>query len=141
MIASYERTAIQTEQEAAVAILFSCLAHDPDNSKKEMVEHISRMLLLSSKFIGHSLPTLADKALPIVSSERNERIIAHCAPYISEGFKETLFAMICELLTADGRLSQRESEQVGLAALYLGVSIEMMQVMVNTFLIRNRYNI
>ena len=132
---------IHSEQEAAVAILFSCVLHDHLEERQNKVEHISRMLMLSSKFEGHSLQELAGKAIPLVNTSGHELVIAHCAPYITESFRETLFAMVCELLTGDGRLSFKESEQVGLAALYLGISIEMMQVMINIFLIRNRYNL
>jgi hypothetical protein len=135
-----EKTIIENEQEAAAAILLSCLVPKQDNIQKGRVEHLSRMLLLSSKFGGHSLPELAGKAMPLIKLHGNQVVIQHCSPLISKDFRETLFAMVCELLTGDGQLSERESELVGLAALHLGISIEMMQLMITTFLIRNRWN-
>src|SRR5206468_3745937 len=101
---------IENEQEAAVAILFSCLMHQPQNLHKNSLEHISRMLLLSSKFNGHSLQRLADKAMPLIKVHGDSVVIQHCAPLISDSFRETLFAMICELLTRNGELSEKESE-------------------------------
>ena len=131
---------IENEQEAAVAILFSCLIHQPESAHKNSVEHISRMLLLSSKFSGHSLRSLAGKAMPLIKIHGDHVVIQHCAPLISNGFKETLFAMICELLTGNGELSEKESEVIGLVAMHLGISIDMMRVMISTFLIRNRWH-
>ena len=135
-----ENATIGNEQEAAVAILFGCLVHPDHNIRKNRIEHLSRMLLLSSKFNDHSLSELAGKAMPLIKIHGNQSVIAHCAPLVSEGFRETLFAMICELLTREGELSDKESEIVGLTAMYLGLSIEMMQLMITAFLIRNRWN-
>lgn len=131
---------IENEQEAAVAILLSCLVHQPESSHKSSLEHISRMLLLSSKFNGHSLRNMASKAMPMIKIHGDNVVIQHCAPLVSEGFRETLFAMICELLTSNGELSEKESEVIGLAAMHLGISIDMMRVMISTFIIRNRWN-
>ena len=133
-------TIIQNEQEAAVAILLSCLHHQHRNAQKKSIEHVSRMLILSSKFYGYSLNELAGNAMPLVNAGNSETVMQYCTPLITDSFKETLFAMVCDLMTRDGQLTERESEVVGLAALYLGVSIEMMRVMITTFLIRNRWN-
>lgn len=131
---------IENEQEAAVAILFSCLIHQHQSAHKSSMEHLSRMLMLSSKFNGHSLNGLAGKAMPLIKAHGDKVVIEHCAPLISEGFRETLFSMICELLTNNGTLTEKESQAAGIAALHLGISIEMMRIMINTFLIRNRWN-
>lgn len=103
--------------------------------------HLSRMVSLSSKFQGHSLEHLVQKAMILLAAYSNKDVIEYSAPFITNGFRETLFAMICELLTADGELSEKESEMVGVAALHLGISIELMRVMVATFLMRNRWNL
>ena len=131
---------IETEQEAAVAILFGCLRHSGRPVQNRHVEHLSRMLLLNEKFTHFELQPLAQKALPLLKAFGSRTVIEHSAPLISENFRETLFAMVCELMTGDGELSEMESEIVGLTALYLGVSIELMRIMLTTFLIRNRWN-
>ena len=131
---------IENEQEAAVAILLSCLVHQRESSHKSSLEHISRMLLLSSKFKGFSLQTLAGKTMPFIKIHGDSVVIQHCAPLISNSFRETLFSMICEVLTRHGELTAKESEAVGLAAMHLGISIDMMRVMISTFIIRNRWN-
>ncbi len=136
-----QSAAIENEQEASVAILFGCLRHSGKPVNNRHIEHLSRLLLLSQKFNGYDLQPLAQKVLPLLKAFGSRTVIEHSAPLITEGFRETLFAMACELMTADGELSEAESEIVGLTALYLGVSIEMMRIMLITFIIRNRWNV
>lgn len=136
-----QSAAIENEQEASVAILFGCLRHSGKPVNNRHIEHLSRLLLLSQKFNGYDLQPLAQKVLPLLKTYGSRTVIEHSAPLITEGFRETLFAMACELMTADGELSEAESEIVGLTALYLGVSIEMMRIMLITFIIRNRWNV
>lgn len=134
--------AIENEQEAAVAIILSCMTGQQDqNIIDAQFRHLSRMVSLSLKFRGHSLEVLAEKAMPLLATYGSKNVIEYCAPYIPDNFKETLFAMICELVTTNGELSAAESEVVGVAALYMGIPIELMRVMIATFLMRNRWNI
>jgi hypothetical protein len=133
--------AIENEQEASVAIILSCMTGQQDQEVIDaQFRHLSRMLLQSLKFKGWSLEVLAEKAMPLLATYGSKNVIEYCAPFIPDNFKETLFAMICELVTTNGELSEAESEVLGLAALYLGISIELMRVMVTTFLMRNRWN-
>lgn len=133
---------IESEQEAAVAIILSCMIGQPDQRLIDaQFRHLSRMLALSAKFHGHPLESLAQKAMPLLAAYGNKPVIEYSASYITENFRETLFAMICELLTTNGDLTESESEIVGLAALHLGISIELMRVMIATFLMRNRWNV
>jgi hypothetical protein len=132
---------IQNEQEAAVAILFACLLGENNSLDPARVEHLSHMLVHSSKFVGYSLQDLVVKVVPWFSTTSNKVVIEQSSSFISEGFRETLFAMICEIMTREGALDESESEVVGLAALYLGLSIELMRGMLSTFLIRNRWNV
>jgi uncharacterized tellurite resistance protein B-like protein len=136
-----QHSGLNNEQEAAVAILFGCLRHSGKPVQNRHIEHLSRMLLLSQKFAHHDLQPLAEKALPLLKAFGSRTVIEYSAPLITESFRETLFAMICELMTGDGELNEVESEIVGLAALYLGVSIELMRIMLTTFIMRNRWNV
>ncbi|HUC81541.1 MAG TPA: hypothetical protein VMR70_11530 [Flavisolibacter sp.] len=132
---------IENEQEAAVAILFGCLRHSGKPVYNHHLEHLSRMLLLNQKFGQTELQPMAEKAIVLLKAYGSRTVIEHSAPLISEGFRETLFAMVCELMTGDGELNETESEIVGLTALYLGVAIELMRIMLTTFIIRNRWNV
>lgn len=132
---------LTNEQEAAVAILFANLQHSGKPVQNRHVEHLSRMLMLNQKFVHRDLQAMAEKALPLLKALGSRIVIEHSAPLISESFKETLFAMVCELMTGEGELNEAESEIVGLTALYLGVSIELMRIMLTTFIMRNRWNV
>lgn len=132
---------IETEQEAAVAILFASVLHKEQHLTQSQIEHLSRMMVLSSRFQGHSLNDLTKKALSLQAEQGSKKIIEYAAPLISDEFKETLFAMACEILTADGKVTDDESEIVAMIALYLGLSMEVMKMILTAFLVRNRWNV
>ena len=132
---------ITNEQEAAVAILFSSVMANNKAMSQAQIEQLSRMLVLSAKFKSSSLNDLTVKALSLQATHGSQLLIEHCAPLISEEFKETLFAMCCEIITADGKIDEPESEILAMVALYLGMSIENMKMMLTTYLIRNRWNV
>ena len=132
---------ITNEQEAAVAILFASVMANNKTMTQAQIEQLSRMLVLSSKFRSSSLNDLTIKALSLQSTHGSRLLIEHCAPLISEDFRETLFAMCCETITPDGRIDESESEILAMVALYLGMSIETMKMMLTTYLIRNRWNV
>ena len=99
------------------------------------------MLVLCSKFKGSSLNELTKKALSLQAMHGSKMIIEKSAPLISENFRETLFAMACEIVTADGTVNDEESELLAMTALYMGLSMDTMKMMLTTYLIRNRWNV
>jgi lysophospholipid acyltransferase (LPLAT)-like uncharacterized protein len=132
---------IENEQEAAVAILFSCVLHNNQSLTQSQIEHLSRMLVLSSRFKSVELNDLTVKALSLQSIHGSKAVIEQSAPLITDEFKETLFAMTCEIITANGKVSEGESEILAMAALYLGITMEVMKMMLTTYLVRNRWNV
>jgi uncharacterized tellurite resistance protein B-like protein len=132
---------IENEQEAAVAILFASVLYENRTLKESEIEQLSRMLVLSSKFKGSSLNDLTKKALSLQAVHGSKLIIEQSAPLISDNFRETLFAMACEIMTADGKIDDQESELLAMIALYMGLSMETMKMMLTTYLIRNRWNV
>ena len=136
-----QEISITEEQEAAVAILFAAVMAGGKSLTQSQIELLSRMLVLSSKFNSSSLNDLTVKALSLQAVHGSKALIEHSAPLISENFSETLFAMCCEIMTADGRIDDNESEILAMVALYLGLSIENMKMMLTTYLIRNRWNV
>jgi uncharacterized tellurite resistance protein B-like protein len=136
-----QNISITNEEEAAVAILFASVMANNKPMSQSQIEQLSRMLVLSSKFKSSSLNDLTVKALSLQAEHGSKALIEHSALLISEDFKETLFAMCCELMTADGKIDDNESEILAMVALYLGLSIENMKMMLTTYLIRNRWNV
>ena len=110
---------INNEQEAAVVILFACVMAENKNLTQAQIEQLSRMLVLSSKFTEASLNELTVKALSLQAAHGSKILIENSAPLVSEEFKETLFAMCCEMMTMDGKIDENESETLALIALYI----------------------
>jgi uncharacterized tellurite resistance protein B-like protein len=132
---------IETEQEAAVAILFSCVMYKHKNLTKPEVDQLSRAIVLSSKFKSADLNALSVKALSLQQKSDTKTILEQAAPLITEDFRETLFAMICEIVSSKGALDEKQSEVLGMAALFLQIPVERMRIILTAFLIRNRWNV
>jgi len=130
---------LETEQEAAVALLFASLFHQDPQPGEARIENLSRMLVLCSRFRGHDMTELSGKALRRYTEQGARAVVEEAAPRIEPDFRETLFAMICELMTDTGRLPEESSEHLGLCALHLGISVELMRSMLTTYLIRHRF--
>jgi uncharacterized tellurite resistance protein B-like protein len=136
-----QEISITSEEEAAVAILFACVLANGQSMNQSQIEQLSRMLVLSAKFKNASLNDLTIKALSLQAEQGSKAIIEQSAPLISAEFKETLFAMCCEIMTADGTVDEAESEILAMVALFLGLTVENMKMMLTTYLIRNRWNV
>lgn len=132
---------LKTEQEASVAILFSCLFSQSAQPGEAQIEQLSRMLVLCSRFRGNNLSELSATALQLFTQEGARPLIERAAPLVTPEFRETLFCMVCELMTQEGQLPESSSELVGLCALSLGISVELMRSILTTYLLRNRYNV
>ncbi len=132
---------IDNEQQAAVAILFACAMNETKSLSQSQIEHLSRMLVLSSKFSGNNLNDLTVKALSYQAENGSKILIERSAPFISEHYRETLFAMCCEIMTEKGTVNENESEILAMTALHLGLPVENMKMMLTTYLIRNRWNV
>ena len=132
---------IETEQEAAVAMLFSCVMYKHKNLTQSQIDQLSRIVVLCSKFKGTDLNELTIKAISLQTQQEPKTIIEESASFISEDFRETLFAMICEVVTNKGNIDDKESEVLGMVALYLTIPVERMRIILTAFLIRNKWNV
>jgi uncharacterized tellurite resistance protein B-like protein len=132
---------IETEPEAAAALLFSCVMYKHKNLTQSQVEHLSRIVVLCSKFKGTDLNDLTIKAISLQAQQDTKTIIEQCAPLIADDFRETIFAMICEVITASGTIDEKESEVLGMVAMHLPISVERMRILLTAFLIRNKWNV
>ena len=133
--------AIETEQEAAVTILFSCVMYAHKNLTQSQIDQLSRIVVLCSKFKGTDLNRLTVKAISLQAQQDAKTLIEQSAPLIPEDFRETLFAMICEVVTGKGNLDDNESEVLGMTAFYLAIPVERMRILLTAFLIRNKWNV
>ncbi|WP_121352405.1 tellurite resistance TerB family protein [Flavisolibacter nicotianae] len=132
---------IATEQEAAAAMLFSCVMYKHKNLTQSQIDQLSRIVVLCSKFKGTDLNELTVKAISLQKELDTKSIIEQSAPLITEEFRETLFAMICEVITNNGTIDEKESEVLGMVALFLNIPVERMRIILTAFLIRNKWNV
>jgi uncharacterized tellurite resistance protein B-like protein len=132
---------IDNEQEAAVAILFSSAMQNSGNITEQQIEHLSRAVVLCSKFRGTELNELTRKAISLQAGYESKEIIEHCVSYISEDFRETLFAMVSEVILLDGQIDDEKTKTFAMLALYLNIPMERMKMILATYLIRNKWNV
>jgi hypothetical protein len=132
---------IDNEQEAAVAILFSSAMQNGGVISEQQIEHLSRAVVLCSRFRGSELNELTRKAISLQATHESKEIIEHCAGYISEEFRETLFAMVSEVVLLDGQIDDEKTKTFAMLALYLQIPMERMKMILATYLIRNKWNV
>lgn len=132
---------IDNEQEAAIAILFSSAMQHGETISEQQIEHLSRAVVLCSKFRGYELNELTRKAISLQATYQSQEIVEHCAAYISDDFRETLFAMISEVVLLDGQISDEKTKTFAMLALYLQIDMERMKMILATYLIRNKWNV
>lgn len=133
--------AIQNEQDAAVTILFTCAMHEGQLITEQQIEHLSRAVVLCSRFRGSDLNELTRKAMSVQNAMDTSSILEHCVSFIQEEFRETLFAMVSEIVLLDGRIDDGRSKLFAMLALYLPLSMDRMKMILATYLIRNKWSV
>lgn len=133
--------AIENEQEAAVAILFSAAMHPSKMISEQQIEHLSRAIVLCSRFSGGELNELTKKAISLQTVHEQKEIIEYAAGFIGEDFRETLLAMVSEVVLLDGQIDDDRSNLFAMLALYLDIPLERMKMILATYLIRNKWNV
>jgi len=132
---------IDNEQEAAIAILFSSAMQHGETISEQQIEHLSRAVVLCSKFRGYELNELTRKAISLQATYQSQEIVEHCAAYISEDFRETLFAMVSEVVLLNGQIDDEKTKTFAMLALYLQIDMDRMKMILATYLIRNKWNV
>ncbi len=131
----------EKEQDAAAAILFSCVMQNGTIISEQQVEQLSRSIVLCSRWRGSELKELTKKAMLLQAGYDTKEVIETASKFIEEEFKETLFTMVCEVMLLDGRINDERTATVAMLALHLGISMERMKMILATYLIRNKWNV
>ena len=132
---------VDNEQQAAVNILFSCVMQPSGTISDQQIEQLSKAVVLCSKFRGTDLNEMTRQAILLQSQHKSDEIIEHCARLVSEPFRETLFAMVSEVMLQDGEINDDKTKTFALLALHLQITMERMKMILATYLIRNKWNI
>ncbi|MES2881240.1 MAG: hypothetical protein V4676_03760 [Bacteroidota bacterium] len=131
----------EKEQDAAAAILFSCTMQNGTAITNQQVEQLSRTIVLCSRWRGEKLNELTKKAMVLQAGYSTKEVIETASKLIQEEFRETLFAMVCEVMLLDGTIDDERTAVVAMLALHLGISTERMKMILATYLIRNKWNV
>lgn len=132
---------LESEQEAAVAILFSAAMHPSNHISEQQIEHLSRAIVLCSRFRGFELNELTRKAISLQAEHDQKELIEQAARLIGEDFRETLLAMVSEVVLLDGRIDDDRSQLFAMLALFLDIPLDRMKMILATYLIRNKWNV
>lgn len=129
----------KNEQEACIGIMYACLATDGDVSDIE-IEKLTSMIGFKQNFQGHDIVASYKTAMVTHKQVGSKAIIDSSVSKVSADNKPTLFAMIMELLLADGILADKEKE----IAEYLSTSLQLdsntAQKIIEVMLIKNKDN-
>lgn len=131
----------KNEQEAWVAIMYSCMATDGDVSEIE-INKLANFLVFKTMFKGHNI--VEDLYKPAMHTQKqigSKEVIDSSVSSITDGNKPTLFALVMEILLADGVLGPEEQEIAEYLTNALNLNLEMAQKIVEVMLIKNQGNI
>lgn len=128
------------QQEATIAIMYACMAVDGNVSEAE-IDKLVQLAAFKKQFKNHSLVDYYKGVFKVHKSLGSKKIIESSVPKIKDDFKPTLFAMIMELVLADGILDEKEKEISEFLAVVLKLDENLASKIVEVILIKNEGNI
>ena len=129
----------ESEQEAWVGILYSCIMADGEIVKVEE-NTLSLMLITKKKFEDADVPKLFKKVAEAQFKIGGAKVVDACVPLIRNEEKETILVLSIELVLADGVLDEDEEKIIEYIADKLEIDEELIDKIVEVMLIRNRGN-
>lgn len=131
---------VNSEFEAWVGILYSCISADNQITDSEMTT-LSRVLSSKQKFIGIDIAPLYRKAFNLRAELGQLKYISACSEWIKGEDKETVFALALEVLLADGTLEKEEKNVIEVLSNQLEIEKEMTSKIIEVIFLKNKGNI
>jgi uncharacterized tellurite resistance protein B-like protein len=128
------------QQEAAIAIMYSCMAVDGNVSDVE-TDRLLQFAVFKEQFNNHPIVDYFKKAAFSQRTLGSRSIIETSAPWIDSKFAPTLFCMIMDLALSDGILDEKEKEIAEFLSSALKLDEELASKIVEVMLIKNEGNI
>ncbi len=100
-----------TEQTALIYIMVVMAAADSDMTDSELmtIGHIIRSLPIFRDYDQDQLPKAAEDCAEILTQEGGiDTIVGLARDALSDGLRETAYALACDVAAADGKVSQEE---------------------------------
>jgi uncharacterized tellurite resistance protein B-like protein len=130
----------KSEQEAWIAIMYACISVDGNVSDAE-TDKLCQLVVFKTFFKGKNIVDYYKPAFLAHKQIGSKALIDSSASMISEQNKATLFALVMELLLADGILESKEKEIIEYLSTALNLQSDIAQKIVEVMLIKNYGNI
>jgi uncharacterized tellurite resistance protein B-like protein len=128
-----------TEMEAWLGIMHSCMAADGDVSQPE-INRMANMIVYKQHFKLQDFKTQYTTAVIVHKRIGGKAMIDACAPHVSADYRETLLAIVCELILADGVIDKEEKVLAEYITEKLEIPSENAMKIVEVMLIKNKGN-
>lgn len=127
------------EQEAWIAIFFAVMAADKVLAAME-VNTVSRHLVMKELFVGQNIEAMYEKVMRAQQQMTSKLMIDAAAPGVSEDNRKTVMALACDIVMADGILSQEENQILTYLGSALSLNVEDLTRIVDVMFIKNKGN-
>lgn len=127
------------EQEAWIAVFFAVMAADKVLSAIE-VNTVSRYIVLKELFVDYNVEASYEKVMRAQQQMTSKLMIDAATPGISEDNRKTVMAIACDIVMADGILSQEENQLLTYLGSALSLNVEDLTRIVDVIFIKNKGN-
>ena len=131
---------VATELDACVGILYSCMSVDMQIINYEITV-MSRILVSKQKFAGVDIATLCKNAALAKQELGQLNHIRECSKLIAEDDKNMIFALVLEVLLADGILEQKEKDFIEIVSNCLEIDSKMSSKIIEVMFLKNKGNV
>lgn len=131
---------IQTEAEAWLGILYTCIKADHYITEAES-KSLTRILYSKEKFKNVDFGPFYETAVSLYKELGQLKYVKACCSLVKTEDKETLFALALDVLLADGTLEKEEKSLIEILSNHLGVSTSMSSKIIEVMFLKNRGNI
>lgn len=128
-----------SDYEAWVAILYAAISVDGEVSDVE-IDAMARLLLFKNKFLNIDIIPFYKNALQAKSKFGTQHIIDNSALIIKEDDKQTVLALVAELILSDGIITDKEKELIEYITTKLNINEATAAKIIEVILIKNKDN-
>ena len=130
----------KNEQEAWIAIMYAVTASDGHVSQVE-VNKLNQLVEVKSLFKGHDIATYFKNVQTAIANDIScQSIVDSSVSKIADENKQTLMALLVELVLSDAIVEAGEEEIISYISQQLDIDVLTIQKMVDVMIIRNKYN-
>jgi len=131
----------KSEQEAFIAIMYSCLMIDGQNSDAEN-DMLARIGVMKSFFREYDyIEGLARPAINAYNKFGSKTVIDYCVSKIAEENKPSLLCFVIDIAMADGILADNEKNIIEYLISKLEMSDDLASKIIEVMMYKNKWNV